>query len=151
MQTRFIHNLSFTWLISFSPCRAEFRRQITACKRGSLRLLVSKHVLISHMGTGTGLAWFMGKCWSFSFYMDHFKGLGRRRGWTLSWRWELQIFTAEAVIKSKMMRIRANRFKVGWYKSTIQDNWILCLLSKRLLLVLPIICCKSVKHLLQSY
>lgn len=143
----------FTWLISFSPCRAEFRRQITACKQGSLRLLVSKHVLISHMGTGTGLAWFTGKCWSFSFYMDHFKGLGRRWGWTLSWRWELQIFTAEAVIKSKMMRIRANRFKDGWYKSIIQakDNWILCLPSKSLLLVLSIRCSKSVKHLLQSY
>lgn len=131
MQTRFIYNLSFTWLISFSPYRAKFRRQITACKWGSLKLLVSKHVLISQMGTGTGLAWFMGKCWSFSFYKDHFKGLGRRQGWTLSLRWELQIFTAEAVIKTKMMRSRANWFKEGWYKSIIQgkDNWIFCLKS----------------------
>lgn len=137
--TRFIHNLSFTWLISFSMCRAKFRRQVPACKRVSLRRLVSKRVLISHMGTGTGLAWFMGKCWSFSFYKDHFKGLGRRRGWTLSWRWELQIFTAEAVIKSSMSR--ANWFKDGWYKSIIQakDKQIMCLKSKCLLLIMPII------------
>lgn len=47
-----------------------------------------------------GLAWFMDKCWSFSFWKDHFKGFGRRGGWTFSWRWELRAFTAEIVIKT---------------------------------------------------
>lgn len=77
MQTRFIYILFFyvgDFILTMPPCKVQetdYGMQARQFEADSFETCIN--FTYGH--------WYRpGKCWSFSFFKDHFKGLGRRRG-----------------------------------------------------------------------